>query len=191
MVGAFLFTYDRLYYLSKMNSNYFNQESERLRYRALTREDIPVWATFFENNDRLHFFNLDSGCNGLEQAEIWIERQLGRYKDFGLGLLAVEEKSSDTLIGIVGLIPRSFEASEEIEVGYSFMPHSWGNGYATEAAITMKEFAKKNGIAPRVVSMIDPGNIASINVAKRNGMHPLFDTVFEGQKHIVYGTENF
>lgn len=174
-----------------MNSNYFKQASERLSYRPLSREDIPTWAKFFENNDRLHFFNLEENCDGLEQAEIWIDRQLARYKDFGLGMLAVVEKSSNTLIGMVGLIPRTFGERNEVEIGYSFMPHSWGNGYATEAAIAMKEFAKKNEIAPRVVSMIDPDNIASINVAKRNGMQPLFETVFEGSKHIVFGTENF
>jgi len=174
-----------------MNSNYFNQESERLRYRALSRVDIPVWATFFEKNDLLHFFNLDENCNGLEQAEIWIERQLGRYSDSGLGMLAVVEKNSDKLIGMVGLIQRSFESGDEVEVGYSFMPHTWGKGYATEAAIAMKEFARQNNIASRVVSMINPDNTASIKVAKRNGMHPLFDTIFEGQNHIVFGTKNF
>ncbi|XOV66468.1 MAG: GNAT family N-acetyltransferase [Fluviicola sp.] len=174
-----------------MNTNYFNQESARLRYRALTRDDIPAWATFFENNDSLHFFNLEKNYNGMEQSQIWIERQLNRYDEFGLGLLAATEKESENLVGIVGLIPRTFEKGDEIEIGYSFLPSCWGNGYATEAAITMKEFARDNRIAPRVVSMINPDNLPSINVAKRNGMKPLFETVFEGEKHIVFGTESF
>jgi RimJ/RimL family protein N-acetyltransferase len=174
-----------------MNSNYFNQESARLRYRALTRDDIPIWATFFENNDSLHYFNLEKNCDGMEQSQIWIERQLKRYDDFGLGLLAAVEKVSGNFVGIVGLIPRSYEKGDEIEIGYSFLPSSWGKGYATEAAIAMKEYAKENRIAPRVVSMINPDNVPSINVAKRNGMKPLFETVFDGEKHIVFGTERF
>ncbi|MFT5832731.1 MAG: ribosomal-protein-alanine N-acetyltransferase, partial [Cognaticolwellia sp.] len=35
--------------------DYFNQESERLRFRKLTTDDIPRWLEFFKNNDNLKF----------------------------------------------------------------------------------------------------------------------------------------
>ena len=38
---------------------YFNQESERLTFRKLTKNDIESWKDFFEGNDRLHYLGID------------------------------------------------------------------------------------------------------------------------------------
>lgn len=174
-----------------MNSDYFNQESERLVYRALTRDDIPTWSRFFENNDRLHFFQIPQDCDPMEQSVIWMERQLDRYQENGLGMLGITTKNSPDLIGMVGLIRRTIENAEELEIGYSFLPESWGKGYATEAAIQMHQFARENNLAPRVISLIHHENTASMRVAEKNGMHLLFTTIFKDVEHAVYGTDDF
>jgi RimJ/RimL family protein N-acetyltransferase len=46
----------------------------------------------------------------------------------------------------------------------------WHNGYAIEAAIACKEYAFEKLNANEVFSIIRDNNIASQNVAKRNGM---------------------
>ena len=39
--------------------DYFNQQSERLVFRKLTKEDVPSWTEFFENNEFLGFLGID------------------------------------------------------------------------------------------------------------------------------------
>ena len=68
--------------------NYFNQESERLIYRALTENDIDSWTEFFENNDKLAFLGIDLSRDSKTIETEWIMKQLERYKTQGLGHLA-------------------------------------------------------------------------------------------------------
>lgn len=169
-----------------MHTGYFNQESERLEYRALTKEDVYSWLEFFENNDRLHFLGLDTNKPVMELAQDWIEKQLERYENQGLGLLAVIEKDSLNLIGMCGIIPRELDGKNELEIGYSFKPKYWGKGYATEAASHMKRFGLKNGITNRFISIIHKDNQDSMRVAMKNGMSPLRDSEFMGMPVIIY-----
>ena len=55
-------------------------------------------------------------------------------------------------------------------VGYLFNRLYWHKGYATEAAIACKNYAFKILKADEVCSIIRDTNIASQNVAVRNGM---------------------
>jgi len=68
---------------------YFNQQSERLKYRKLTEEDIPTWIEFFIDNDRLQYLGMDLQKSKETLAEEWIKAQLNRYENQGLGHLAV------------------------------------------------------------------------------------------------------
>lgn len=167
--------------------SYFNHYSERIEYQALNRNHIPLWEPFFENNDRLHYFGLDLTKTKNQHATEWIERQLNRYNESGLGMLAMIEKSSNTLVGICGIIPRNFEDKTIYEIGYSLLQPYWGKGYASEGAQHMKRVGKELGISNTFVSTIHPDNIDSIKVAERNGMIYLKNGVFEGFDLKIYG----
>ena len=75
---------------------------------------------------------------------------------------------------------------DELEVGYHLLPSAWGKGYATEAAIACREFAREHKLVLSVVSLIDHENFASQNVAKRNGMSFEKDTVHRGTPAMVW-----
>jgi len=169
---------------------YANQESKRLIYRRATLSDIPAWADFFVDNDRLHFFDFDLEKSKEELAEQWITVQLERYKTNGFGHLAVELKSTGALIAMGGILPREINGQPEFEIGYSVNPRYWGNGYATEIAMTMKDFAVSHIDSPRFISIIDLENSQSAKVAVKNGMRILFQTEFKGAPVNIYGIEN-
>ena len=65
-------------------------------------------------------------------------------------------------------------------------PSSWGHGYATEAAIGCREFARTNELAPSVISLIDQENHQSQAVAGRNGMTFEKRTIHRGVEALVF-----
>jgi len=170
--------------------DYANQESDRLIYRRATLDDVPEWADFFVDNERLHFFGFDLSKTKEELAEQWILKQLDRYTASGYGHLAVELKSTLKLIAMGGILPREIDGRREFEIGYSVNPRYWGSGYATEIAMTMKGFAINQIDSPRFISIIDLENHQSANVAMKNGMKVLFQTDFKGAEVNIYGIDN-
>jgi RimJ/RimL family protein N-acetyltransferase len=171
--------------------NYFNQESERLKFRKLTRDDIPVWTSFFVNNDRLRFLGIDLSKSPEMHANEWIEKQLERYESLGLGHLAVELKESNEFIGVGGIIPRELDGNIEFEIAYSLLPQFWKQGYGTELAKQMKKYGLDHIQTKRFVSIIHKQNSDSIQVARKNGMRILFETQYLGIDAVVYGIDNF
>ncbi len=170
--------------------NYFNQESDRLLYRPLTKDDIPSWVEFFIGNDLLEYLGMDLKKSKETLAEEWISGQFNRYKNQGLGHLAAILKNSGDFIGMGGIIPRELDGRNEYEIAYSLKPKYWGNGYATEIARNMKIYGIKNIDAERFISIIDVENIDSAKVARKNGMNVLFNMEYLGLNVDVYGINN-
>lgn len=168
--------------------NYFEQESERLIYRKLTVDDIPDWVSFFANNDMLRFVGITTDEPHEELSKKWIEKQLDRYRDEGLGMLAVIEKSSGKLIGLTGIIPRELDGTNYLEIGYSYKPEYWGKGFASEASQQMKKFAFDSGLTNELISIIDIDNYPSQAVARKNNMEILFKTTYLEMEVFIFGT---
>jgi len=167
--------------------DYFNQESNRLIFRKLTENDIPSWIEFFDGNDRLKYLGIDLQKSKDVLAEEWIKAQFNRYKKQGFGHLAVELKDTGSFIGMGGILPRELNGINEYEIAYSLKPGYWGNGYATEIAIQMKNFGLEYINTQRFISIIDMENVDSANVAQKNGMNVIFKTEYHGMNVDVYG----
>lgn len=167
--------------------NYFDQQSERLIYRKLTGADIPAWTEFFVNNDRLAYLGIDTAKTKETLAEEWITLQFKRYKEQGLGHLAVQLKDTGEFIGMGGILPRELEGNNEYEIAYSLLPEFWGQGYGTEIATTLRDFGFKNIATGRFISIIHVDNQQSANVARKNGMDVIFRTRYLGMDVEVYG----
>lgn len=154
-----------------INSNYFHQESERFYFRKMDMTNKSAWSHFFINNDRLRFLAIDPESKSSEElAEIWIQRQLNRYEEFGLGQLAAFAKENNELIGVAGILPKTIEGALVHEVAYSLLPKHWGKGYATEMAQQMKQFGFQQLKLKSMISIIHIENTDSAKVAIKNGM---------------------
>jgi len=163
----------------KVDDKYYRLKSERLNCRKLTLDDASEWQHFFENNDRLKYLGIpDLTLPHHKLAEDWITLQLERYIQNGLGHLAVIH--NDKLIGLSGIIPREIEIGEVYEIGFSFLPEYWGQGFATEMAKLLKNFAFNTLNVSAVYSIIHKENLPSMAVARKNGMKPILETRFMG-----------
>ena len=126
------------------------------------------------------------------ESRAWVDR-VAMYTRTNLGFLAVVRKSDGRLIGRCGLselvveanaapgtIPRGWfqraearagtELLDTPDLGYTFDPASWGQGYATEAARCVFDYARANLEWPRIVSVIHPDNVRSLREAERSGL---------------------
>ena len=94
----------------------------------------------------------------------------GHPKHPELGLWATIQKSSGKFIGRCGLLPWTIEGRHEVEIAYLLDKEFWGQGFASEGALAIRDYAFKKLGLQRLVCLIDPKNIASQKVAEKIGM---------------------
>ncbi len=166
--------------------NYFNQESERLIFRKLTKLDFDLWLPFFSNNPSLPYLGIDLTKEPEALAMGWIERQLERYEFEGLGHLAAIEKSTGKFVGMGGLLPRNMYNEPQFEIAYSVLQAYWRNGYGTEIARMFHDYGLKNKVSKDFISIIEVNNLGSIKVALNNGMELWKQDFYSGMNVNIY-----
>ncbi|NQU88212.1 MAG: GNAT family N-acetyltransferase [Mariniphaga sp.] len=162
------------------------EETERLIFRPVQKDDFEWWLNFSQHPETSKYFDFGGNLTPFELTTLWFEKVFDRYKNDQSGLNALIEKSSGLRVGQCGILIQEVDNITEFEIGYSLDPDFWGKGYATEAAIKCREYAFENDFADSVISIIHPDNIKSQNVALRNGMTFDKKTVFRDMRVNVY-----
>ena len=138
-----------------------------LLLREMTAADRPDLCMILQDKEVMYAYN---GPFSDEEVNGWLERQTGRYREWGYGLWAVVLKQTGEMIGQCGVTRQLWNGEEMLEVGYLFRHSHWHQGYATEAARACMEYAFNILGASEVCSIIRDNNIPSQRVALRNGM---------------------
>jgi RimJ/RimL family protein N-acetyltransferase len=140
-------------------------ETARLRLRLFEEHDCEA----------LHEMFSDEACvrHTIEQPlaywQTWraLAAYLGHWQLRGDGPYAVEEKSTGTMLGAVGLwFPVEWP---EPEIKWSLARRFWGFGFATEAATAVRDIAALVLHRTRLISVIRAENTRSQAVARRLG----------------------
>ncbi len=142
-------------------------ETDRLQLRRMTQADYDALALIIQDRETMTAYE---HAFSDEETQVWLNRQIERYHAYGYGLWAVLLKQTGEMIGQCGLTWQDCDGDEVLEIGYLFQRAYWKNGYAIEAARACKAYAFDHLGANEVYSIIREGNIASMNVAIRNGM---------------------
>ncbi len=142
-------------------------ETERLYLREMNQADFHSLCQILQDEDTMYAYE---GAFSDEEVQEWLDRQISRYQKWNFGLWAVILKETDEMIGQCGLTIQPWKETEVLEIGYLFNRLYWHMGYAAEAAKACKKYAFDVLKADEVCSIIRDTNIASQNVAVRNGM---------------------
>jgi RimJ/RimL family protein N-acetyltransferase len=111
----------------------------------------------------------DRKVRTIEDARAYIVKgPMASYQKNGFGLYLVVLKEIREPIGMCGLIRR--DGLEDVDIGYALLPKFWSRGYAGEAALVMKAYAKDEIGLKRIVAITDPANESSIRVLERIGL---------------------
>ena len=158
-------------------------ESERLALREMTIDDLDFIAGMLAHPEVMRYY---PKCYSRSQAEEWVNRQIGRYHSHGYGLWLVSDKTTGSPVGQVGLTPQTVDGVEEAEIGYMIDRPYWRQGFASEAARAVRDYAFGRLNKDHVISLIRPVNEPSQGVARKMGMQPDRVTMFANLEHIVF-----
>jgi ribosomal-protein-alanine N-acetyltransferase len=158
--------------------------TERLLLRPLRESDLAALAAIYADPAVMRFLG---GPRSLEATRTRLGWIIAAHREQGFGLWATTLRADGTLVGRCGLIVQDVEGQIEHEIAYLLGSQWWGRGYATEAAAAIRDHARGTLGLDRLISLIDPENVASQAVALRIGMHHERDLIFEGRPTSLFG----
>ena len=170
---------------------FFGEQTDRLRLEPVTIEMFDDWMPLFAIPEVGTFLSMPEELNQRERCDRWFEKSLKRYDDKTGGMNALIDKQSGKLIGKCGLLEQDIDGNKFLEVGYSILPEYWGKGYATEAAIYIKnlgfELGHDKSYGDFIISVIHEQNKGSQQVAIRNGMRRFKEYPdYESKRFYIY-----
>ena len=177
-------------------------ESDRLVLRRVTPDDLPFYTRLHALPRVAEHLYPEGRPRSPEETKTWMEYTLASYEKHALGYLAVVRKTDGALIGRCGLMdmvvesaapehgmrrgwfgrelaPADVAVTYETELGYTLDPAAWGQGFASEAARCVRDYARDVRQLAYTVSAILPSNARSRRVAERGG------ACVDGQMHVV------
>ncbi len=110
------------------------------------------------------------GPRDEEQLRQDLEDEAEAAASSRIDLWPVVEKASGEVVGHCGLLEKEVDGQAETELIYVFGKSAWGQGYATEAAIAVREYAFEQLGLRRLIALINPENAASERVALKAGL---------------------
>lgn len=157
--------------------------TDRLVLREMTESDLPFVAAMLGDAETMRFYGRT--YTPLE-SRLWLHRQLDRYARDGHGLWLVVRRDTGEPVGQVGLAMQDVEGQREPEIGWLVRRQCWRRGYATEAAVGVRDHAFRERGFERVISLIRPVNEPSQGVARRVGMTVEREVMFHDFQHHVF-----
>jgi len=164
----------------------FKIQTPRLTLREMRNEDAFDLLEIFSDPEAMRFY---PSTRNLTETKTWVHSNIERYQRHGFGIWVVQSNIGMEFLGQCGLILQDVEGKQDLEIGYMFLRRHWGQGFATEAALACRDYAFERLRYRRVISLIDPGNIASRRVAEKLGMHVEKQVEKWNKQVVVYALE--
>jgi len=169
-----------------LNESNSQLETQRLILRPMLATDLDALYLIFTDPKVMAAFNHDPFTH--EQMQGWLGRNLDHQNRYGYGLCSVILKKTGELIGDCGL--EQMEEMGAAELGYDFRSAFWNQGYATEAAMAVRDYAFGVLKLPQLISLIRVGNLPSKRVAEKVGMTLLEEFTRYGTQYWKYSLNN-
>ena len=166
--------------------------TERLILRKPRAEDAADLAVAYADPEVIRFMGDGSTATPEEVAE-GIEQWLERWDSWGLSLFSLERREDGRVLGRAGFLlwdPETWEVGgTEVELWWLLAREHWGQGYATEAALALRDWAFDERGLTRLISLINHENVRSVRVAERIGERYERDVEIRGKPGRLYSVE--
>lgn len=143
--------------------------TERLVLRRFEESDHDAFAALNADPEVTRHL---SGPMTRPESDAGIQRLEAHWASHGYGLYAVDAATRPgrppEFIGFVG-IQHHRALPEDVEIGWRLARASWGQGFATEGAVAVRDMAFEVLALPRLVSITTDENGASRRVMEKLG----------------------
>jgi RimJ/RimL family protein N-acetyltransferase len=167
-------------------------ETERLLLRLPRIVDASDLLEAFADPEAMRYIG-DGSTTDLAGAEEAVGRWLERWDAWGIGMFVVERMEDARVLGRAGFLrwdPETWEiGGTETELGWGLAREHWGHGYATEAALALRDWALRERGLTRIISLIQPENARSVRVAEKLGERYERDVEVRGKPTRLYSLE--
>jgi len=145
-------------------------ETQRLVMREVRASDREAWIRLTGDPKVWRYI----AAEPLDAGQAWEKLLIkaGTYALTGLGNWVVCERGSGEVLGEVGFFDahRGIAGTDGmIEVGWSYFPHVWGQGIATEAGRAAHEWFGRAFPDVGTFAIINADNMGSLRVAQKCG----------------------
>ena len=142
-------------------------ETARLRLSEFTPEDAAFVLRLLNEPSFLRYIG-DRGVRSLDDAKRYIaDGPVAGYARFGYGLMRVERKSDGATVGMCGVLKR--DTLPDPDIGFSFLPEHWSQGYALESARAVMRHAREILGLGRIVAITTRDNEPSMRLLEKLG----------------------
>jgi len=151
------------------------ENSPRLSFKLMSTKDADLVFELDQDPEVMRFINGGKVTSKIDIETTFIPR-MNKYRNVeqGWGLWQVNICESNEFIGWILVRPMAFfsETPEfsNLELGWRFKRCSWGKGYASEAALHIKNNFSTNKTIQYFSAVAMQDNHASISIMKKIGM---------------------
>jgi ribosomal-protein-alanine N-acetyltransferase len=149
-------------------------ETDRSIIVSLQEVDLEPLAALWADPDVTYYMG---GPRDYEEVLRTLREDAQANSPPVFDLWPVVEKKTGQIIGHCGILEKDIDGRNEHEVVYVLAKSAWGNGFATEVASALRDYAFDELGLKRVVALIDRDNLKSERVATKIGLGYEKDTV--------------
>ena len=154
----------------------------RLELRSVQIGDVEVVHELWTDEHVRHFL-FDERVMPLEEARSIVEQSVRSFEERGYGVWLAFSRETAKLIGFAGLLQSSDESPNLI---YGVHPDFSGNGFATEAAKAVLDFAFDTLGLDCVKADVDEPNVTSVRILEKLGMRQIRRAIVAGRPLLYY-----
>ena len=175
------------------------QPSARLSFRLMTPDDAELLFQLDQDPEVMKYVANGVVTSREKIDSIFLPRmEAYRNPDKGWGLWQINVTNTNEFIGWILVRPMYFFSEtpefDNLELGWRFFQSTWGKGFATEAALHLKNHLAQHKSYRAFSAIADENNLASVSVMKKMGMRFVksylhTDPLFECQV-VYYQIEN-
>jgi ribosomal-protein-alanine N-acetyltransferase len=154
-------------------------DTGRLELHPFTEGDADFVLRLLNEPSFLRYIG-DRGVHDLESARRYIaEGPVAGYASHGHGLMRVVRKTDGAALGMCGVLKR--DSLPDADIGFSFFPDYWSQGYAFESAAAVMRHARETLGVGRILAITTQDNEPSMRLLGKLG--------FRFDRMIAMGTE--
>jgi len=166
-------------YLTRKDDKLKFLESDRVYLRELNENDVDMLFELHNNKETMKYMPYNS--ISYEKAIYDVDDYASVSKLHpGFGMWATVLKDTDEVIGWTCL--KKLPNSDDVEIGYRYLPQYWSKGYCTEICLSLIGYGFDTMNLSEIIAIVRPDNKASVRVIEKLNMRYI-----QMEKH--YGME--